>query len=153
MIATMPSTPRALKAWMLVAVAAAVIAAGLVVVGGWWLGRTLFDSQWTLTLDDLMESEPDTADPTTDPQNVTSSVCRGAIPCVEAWDTAEALYVRFESRSAAEAYESTVADGFRSNYIVMDFTGKTSVTKSQQLWAMQHLAGMCQDYEGDFPDR
>lgn len=86
-------------------------------------------------------------------QNVISSVCGGSIPCVEAWDTAEALYVRFESRAAAEEHESTVSDGFRSNYIVMDFTGKTSVTKSQQLWAMQHLAGTWQDYEGDFPDR
>ncbi|TQK17920.1 osmotically inducible lipoprotein OsmE [Microbacterium sp. SLBN-154] len=153
MIATMSATPRALRAWKLAAIAAAVIAAGLVLVGGWWLGRTLFDSQWTLTLDYLMESEPDAADPTTDPQNVTSSVCGGPILCVEAWDTAEALYVRFESRAAAEEHESTVSDGFRSNYIVMDFAGKTSVTKSQQLWAMQHLAGTWQDYEGDFPDR
>jgi hypothetical protein len=35
----------------------------------------------------------------------------------------------------------------------MDFGGKDAVSKMQQLSAMQHLAGMRQDPEGDFPDR
>lgn len=35
----------------------------------------------------------------------------------------------------------------------MDFAGKDDASKTQQLWAMQHLAGMPQDYEGEFPER
>lgn len=138
---------------MLAAIAAATVVLGLIIVGGWWLGRGLFDPQWNLRLTDVMASTPDAVDPTTNPVNVTSAVCDETVPCVEAYDTAEALYLRFGSRTEAAAHEESIRDGFRSNYIVMDFAGKNEATKTQQLWAMQHLAGMWQDYEGEFPDR
>lgn len=67
------------------------------------------------------------------------------VPCIEAYDTAEAVYYRFGSREDASACEYSISDGFRSNYIVMDFAGKSGVSKTQQLWAMQHLAGMWQE--------
>ncbi len=136
---------------MAVALTAMVFVA--VVVGGLWLGRVVFDSQWTLTLRDVMNSEPDANDPTTDVTEITSSACTHAIPCVEAYDTAEATYLRFGSREDAKQHAGMIEDGFQSNYILMDFEGKDAVSKTQQLWAMQHLAGMWQDYEGDFPDR
>lgn len=53
----------------------------------------------------------------------------------------------------ATQHAGMIEDGFQSNYIVVDFEGKGAVSKTQELWAMQHLAGMWQDYEGDFPDR
>lgn len=122
-------------------------------VGGWFVARGIFDSQWTLTLADVMSSKPDAVDPTTDVVEVTSDACDDDVRCVEAYDTAEATYYRFASRGDAEEFASTVDDGFRSNYIVMDFAGKDAASKEQQLWAMQHLAGIWQDYEGEFPSR
>ncbi|WP_127476954.1 hypothetical protein [Microbacterium sulfonylureivorans] len=122
-------------------------------VGGWLMARSLFDNQWQLTLAELMANDPDAADPTTEVVEITSDVCVDGATCVEAYDTAEATYYRFTSRADAEAFASTVDDGFRSNYIVMDFAGKDATSKEQQLWAMQYLAGTWQDYEGGFPDR
>ncbi len=59
---------------------------------------------------------------------------------------------RFDTRKGAEEYGSSVKDGFVVNYIVMDFEGKNASVE-KQLWAMQALAGMWNDYEGDFPGR
>lgn len=143
-----PMTPRR---WLLaVTTAGAVVAIVLTAV---WFGRLLFDPQWNLTLRDVMNGQPDAEDPTTDVSETTSSVCTPALPCVEAYDTAEATYLRFGSRDEATQYASSLQDGFQSNYIVMDFAGKDAVSKTQQLWAMQYLAGIWQDYEGEFPDR
>ncbi|WP_458040211.1 MULTISPECIES: hypothetical protein [Bacteria] len=139
------------RRWVTTIIGAAAIVA--VIVGGLWFGRLIFDSQWTLTLHDVMNSEPDADDPTTDVSEVTAVVCTSAVPCVEAYDTAEATYLRFGSRDEAAEYASSIEDGFVSNYIVMNFAGKDDVSKERQLWAMQHLAGTWQDYEGDFPDR
>lgn len=138
------------RRWAL-AVAAVILVAA--VVGSIWLARMVFDSQWTLTLRDVMSSLPDANDPTTEVIEVTSSMCNEALPCAEAYDTAEATYLRFGSRAEATEHLESLEDGFQSNYIVMDFAGKDSVTKTQQLWAMQHLAGTWQDYNGGFPDR
>ena len=138
--------------WAGLVVCVAIIASA-VGVGGWFVARSVFDNQWRLTLADVMASEPEAVDPTTDVVEITSDVCGGGALCVEAYDTAEATYYRFISRGDAEAFALTVDDGFRSNYIVMDFAGKEAASKEQQLWAMQHLAGAWQDYEGGFPDR
>ncbi|MUN06854.1 hypothetical protein [Agromyces luteolus] len=141
------------RIWISAATVAAAVTIGSVVGGAWWLGRGVFDPQWNLTLADVMESKSGGADAKTEPTNVTSSVCDETVRCIEAYDTAEALYLRFDTRAGAAKHESTIADGFQSNYVVMDFAGKNGVTKTKQLWAMQHLAGMWQDYVGDFPDR
>lgn len=138
--------------WVGLAVGVAIIVSAMS-VGGWFTMRTLFDSQWTLTLADVMASEPDANDPTTDVVEITSAACDDGALCVEAYDTAEATYYRFSSRGDAEAFASSIDDGFRSNYIVMDFAGKEAASEAHQLWAMQHLAGFWQDYQGDFPSR
>lgn len=141
-------TPRR---WVTVAVTAVVLVG--VVVGGLWFARVVFDSQWTLTLRDVMNSELDAVDATTDVSEITSSACGSDLPCIEAYDTAEATYLRFGSREEATQHAESIEDGFQSNYIVMDFAGKHTASTTEQLWAMQHLAGIWQDYEGDFPDR
>lgn len=143
-----PSTwPRRARLIGVAIVVAAVATCGL------WFGRLLFDSQWTLTLHELLENTGVENPPATEPRDITRTACGETVDCVEAYDTGEATYYRFGSRGAAERFEATVADGFRSNYIVMDFAGKTGVSKTEQLWAMQYLAGAWQDYEGTFPDR
>lgn len=129
------------------------IVVAVVATCGLWFGRLLFDSQWTLTLHELLENTGVENPPVTEPRDITGTACGETLNCVEAYDTEEATYYRFGSRGAAERFEETVVDGFRSNYIVMDFVDKTGVSKTKQLWAMQHLAGTWQDYEGSFPDR
>lgn len=136
---------------IVVAVGVAVVVG--IVLGGAWLTQAVFDPQWTLTLHDVMSSEPDAEDPTTDPVDITASTCSPDVPCAEGYSTAEATYLRFSSRDAAAQHLETLQDGFQSKCIVMDFAGKTHVSKTQQLWAMQHLAGLWQDYEGESPDR
>lgn len=130
---------------------AVVVAA--VATCGLRFGRLLFDSQWTLTLHELLENTGVKNPPVTEPRDITRTTCGEALDCVEAYATGEATYYRFGSRGAAERFEATVLDGFRSNYIVMDFAGKAGVSKTEQLWAMEYLAGTWQDYEGSFPDR
>lgn len=139
--------PRAVRILVLIVVVAVVAACGL------WVGRLLFDSQWTLTLHELLENTGAENPPVTEPRDITGTACGEAVECVEAYATQEATYYRFGSRGAAERFAATVEDGFRSNYIVMDFAGATAASASEQLWAMQHLAGTWQDYEGTFPDR
>lgn len=109
-------------------------------------------SQQSLTLRDVVNAQYDAPDVTTQEEDITDATCAGPLKCVEAYSTAEANYLRFETRKAAEEYGATVDDGFVVNYFVMDFAGKTA-TVEVQLWAMQALAGMWNDYEGDFPDR
>ena len=130
---------------VIIAVVATVVLAGIA-AAGWSLARGLFDRQFNVTLADVMSSEPDAVEST-------DSLCGPTRDCVEAYETNEATYYRFSSRDQATAFALTVADGFQSNYIVMDFAGKNSSSQLQQLWAMQHLAGFWNDYEGGFPDR
>jgi osmotically inducible lipoprotein OsmE len=148
MAASWAMTPRR---GIAIAIAAVVLAG--VVIGGVWFARAVFDPQWRLTLRDVMSSESTVNNTTTDVANITESVCSADLPCVEAYDTAEATYFRFGSRDEATQHAATVEDGFQSNYIVMDFAGKDGVSKTQQLWAMQRLAGMWHDYEGGYPNR
>ncbi|MFC8304336.1 hypothetical protein ACFUCV_11695 [Specibacter sp. NPDC057265] len=115
-------------------------------------GCSLFDPQRNLTLHDVVNSEHDGPDVTTQAEDISETACASPLDCVEAYSTAEANYFRFESRKSAEEYGSTVKDGFVVNYIVMDFAGKDAPVE-KQLWAMQGLAGTWNDYEGDFPDR
>ncbi|MDU0328425.1 hypothetical protein RWH43_16825 [Microbacterium sp. KSW2-21] len=129
------------------------IVVAVVATCGLWFGRLLFDSQWTLTLHELLENTGVENPSVTEPRDITRAACGETVDCVEAYDTAEATYYRFGSRGAAERFEATVGDGFRSNYIVMDFAEKTDVSMTEQLWAMQYLAGTWQDYEGSFPNR
>lgn len=113
-------------------IVAVVTAVGIVSLSGAWFVRSVFDTQWSLTLRDVMSSEPDAEDPTTDPVDVTAAVCSIDVPCLEAYSTAEATYLRFYTREAAAHHLATLKDGFQSNYIVMDFAGKTRVSKTQQ---------------------
>ncbi|TFD52239.1 hypothetical protein E3T55_06430 [Cryobacterium frigoriphilum] len=137
-----------------VIIGAAALTLTLFAAAGWWTARTLFDAQVNLTLVDVMAAEYDAPDSTTNPRDITDEACGAQIPCIEAYDTTEAIYYRFGSRDAATAFAQDLDDGFRSNYIVMDFDGKADGTSTeQQLWAMQGLAGMWQDYEGGFPQR
>ena len=120
---------------------------------GLWFGRLLFDSQWTLTLHELLENTGVENPPATEPRDITRTACGETVDCVEAYDTGEATYYRFGSRGAAERFEATVADGVRSHYIVMGFAGQTGVSTTEQLWAMRCLAGAWQGYAATFPDR
>lgn len=115
-------------------------------------GCSLLDSQRDLTLKDVVNAEYDTPDSTTQTKETTETACVAPLDCVEAYSTAEADYFRFETRKQAEEHAASLADGFVVNYIVMDFAGKDA-SAERQLWAMQALAGMWNDYEGDFPDR
>lgn len=116
------------------------------------LAYFLFNPQVSLTLADVMDSEYDAPDVTTDAVEITESVCGVEVDCVEAYSTAEANYYRFRSHAGATEYESTLEDGFSVNYFVMDFAGKHA-SKEDQLHAMQALAGTWNDYEGNFPNR
>ena len=115
-------------------------------------GCSLFDPQMDLTLHDVVNAKYDAPDVTTQAENITDTACVSPRNCVEAYSTAEADYFRFDTRKRAEEYGSSVKDGFVVNYFVMDFEGKNASVE-KQLWAMQALAGMWNDYEGDFPDR
>ncbi|SEF12445.1 osmotically inducible lipoprotein OsmE [Arthrobacter alpinus] len=115
-------------------------------------GCSLFDPQVDLTLHDVVNAEYDAPDVTTQAEGITDTACVSPRNCVEAYSTAEADYFRFDTRKRADEYGSSVKDGFVVNYIVMDFEGKNASVE-MQLWAMQALAGMWNDYEGDFPDR
>lgn len=115
---------------------------------------SLFDNLRQLTIEHVVVDEEYAGrDVTTDPREITDAACGDEIRCVEAWDTLEAAYYRFETREEAEEFASTVDDGFLSAYIVMDFAGKDEATARDQLAAMQQLAGTWQDYEGEFPAR
>lgn len=114
-------------------------------------GCGILDPQGTLTLREVLE-ESGASDARTDVEEETDEACGAEIECVEAYSTSEADYFRFSSRQGAQEFASSLDDGFVVNYFVMDFAGKEA-TAEHQLWAMQHLAGMWNDYEGGFPDR
>ncbi|MEG9248154.1 hypothetical protein V6S67_08655 [Arthrobacter sp. Soc17.1.1.1] len=108
--------------------------------------------QLTLTLEDVMDAEYTGKDVTTDVVEITDTACNSDIKCAEAYSTAEANYYRFRTHAAATEYDAALDDGFSVNYFVMDFAGKDA-SVNDQLFAMQILAGMWNDYEGDFPAR
>jgi hypothetical protein len=112
----------------------------------------ILDPQGTLTLHDVLDTGNAASVGHTEVEDVTAEACDADIQCVEAYSTAEADYFRFDSRERAREYGSTLEDGFVVNYFVMDFAGKDASVE-HQLWAMQGLAGMWNDYEGGFPDR
>ncbi|WP_208739931.1 hypothetical protein, partial [Arthrobacter agilis] len=78
------------------------------------------------------------------------TACNSDIKCVEAYSTAVANYYRFRTHASATEYEATVDDGFSVNYFVVAFAGKDA-SVDDQLFVMHILAGMWNDYEGDFP--
>lgn len=125
---------------------------GMPLVFGAGMIYFLMHPQLTLTLEDVMDAEYTGKDITTDVVEITDTACGSDITCVEAYSTGEADYYRFRTHAAATEHESTLDDGFRVNYFVMDFAGKDS-SVNDQLFAMQVLAGMWNDYEGDFPAR
>ncbi|TDW30528.1 hypothetical protein EDD25_2288 [Cryobacterium psychrophilum] len=100
-----------------------------------------------------MDAEYDAPDTTSNPVEMTRTACGQELGCVEAYDTDEATYIRFESRDRAAEYGSSLDDGFVVNYIVMDFAGKDGTSPQHQRSAMEVLAGTWQDYHGTFPDR
>ncbi|EPR75356.1 hypothetical protein ADILRU_2312 [Leifsonia rubra CMS 76R] len=130
---------------------AAASIAVLAVVAPMLAGCAAFDPQSVLTLRDVMNSEYD-PDVTTQVEDTTGTACVPPLNCVQEYSTAEADYFRFDSREDAELYAESVQDGFVVNFIVMDFAGKDASVR-EQLNAMRALAGMWNDYEGDFPDR
>jgi hypothetical protein len=134
------------KNWMI----AVLVGVSLICVAGmiyWFL-----HPQLTLTLEDVMDAEYTGKDVTTDVVEITDTACNSDIKCVEAYSTAEANYYRFRTHASATEYEATLDDGFSVNYFVMAFAGKDA-SVDDQLFAMQILAGMWNDYEGDFPTR
>lgn len=134
------------KRWIV----AVLVAVPLVFVAG--LLYLLFHPQLTLTLEDVMNAEYDARDITTEVEEITAAVCGVHVECVEACSTAEANYYRFRTHAGATEYMSSLEDGFSVNYFVMDFAGKNAPVQDQ-LFAMQVLAGMWNDYEGNFPNR
>ena len=114
-------------------------------------GCGILDPQGTLTLREVLE-ESGASDTRTHVEEVTDETCDAEVECVEAYSTGEADYFRFSSRQEAGEFASSLDDGFTVNYFVMDFAGKEA-SAEHQLWAMQHLAGMWNDYEGGYPDR
>lgn len=67
-------------------------------------GCSLFDPQRDLTLRDVVNSEDDASDVTTQAKDITDTACVSPRDCVEAYSTVEADYFRFESRKRAEEY-------------------------------------------------
>lgn len=121
------------------------------------LGLSLFvwsvvDNLRFLTLDVVMV-DGDFEDVTTNPVETTTQACGTAISCVEAYSTSEADYYRFPSQKRASNFAKTLEDGFHNHYIVMDFSGKRDVSREQQQWAIEHLLGIWQDYEGTGSER
>ncbi|WP_342024864.1 hypothetical protein AAE021_06850 [Arthrobacter citreus] len=125
---------------------------GMSLILGTGLIYVFLHPQLTLTLEDVMNSEYDAKDVTTEVREITEDACGHQLNCIEAYSTAEANYYRFRSHPAAANYASTVKDGFSVNYFVMDFDGKAASVQDQQS-AMEQLAGTWNDYEGDFPSR
>ncbi|MBG6215036.1 MULTISPECIES: hypothetical protein [unclassified Cryobacterium] len=68
-----------------------------------------------------MDAEHDAPKTRSDSVEITSTACVEDLDCVEAYDTDEATYVRFESRDRAAKYGSSLDDGVVVNYIVMNF--------------------------------
>jgi len=101
----------------------------------------------------VVEAEYDAPETTTNPIEITNTACGETLDCLEAYDTEEATYFRFDSRDRADEYASSLEDAFVVNYIVMDFAGKDDAGREKQRWAMEALAGTWQDFEGTFPDR
>lgn len=114
-------------------------------------GRSLFDPQRGLTLGDVVNAGDDAPDATAQREGITAAACVSRRNCVEAYSTAEAEHFRFETPKRAEEHGVAVKDRFVANYIVMDFAGKDA-SLEEQLWAMQGLAGIWNDCEGDFAD-
>lgn len=131
-------------------IVAVLVGVPLILVVG--MAYLLLHPQPTLTLEDVMDAEYTGKDITTDVVEITDTACGSEINCVEAYSTAEANYYRFRAHAAAAEYVSTVEDGFSVNYYVMDFEGKDASVNDQS-FAMQVLAGMWNDYEGDYPAR
>lgn len=125
---------------------------GLPLILGAGLLYFFLHPQLNLTLKDVMNSEYDAKDVTTEVREMTEDACGQQLNCVEAYSTAEANYYRFRSHAAAADYGSTLKDGFSVNYFVMDFDGKDASVQDQEA-AMVQLAGMWNSYEGDFPSR
>ena len=73
------------------------IVVAVVATCGLWFGRLLFDSQWTLTLHELLQNTGVENPPVTGPRDITHTACGEALNCVEAYDTAEATYYRSSS--------------------------------------------------------
>lgn len=113
--------------------------------------RSFWDPQWNLTISRLVDSAP-SRNGVSNAVERTAEVCE-PINCVEAYETTEATYLRFESREDASQYSGSGRDTFQSNYIVMDFSAKSSIAPERQRLAMEYLAGMWQDFEGSVPQR
>lgn len=131
---------------VVIAVTAIVIA-----LGAFFLTRSFWDPQWNLTIAQVVE-DTEYERGISDPVDVTDTEC-AIVDCVEAYDTTEALYLRFSSRDDAARYVSTSEDAFQSNYIVMDFSTKGDVEPERQHLAMEYLVGVWQDFEGNVPLR
>lgn len=114
-------------------------------------GRSLVDPQAGLSIAHLMQSGSSQRG-ISEPVDTTREVCQ-KYACVEAFDTAEAVYLRFATREDAAKYVEESPDAFQSNYIVMDFSAKTSAEPERQRLAMEFLVSTWQDYEGTLPAR
>lgn len=137
---------------VVVAVVGVMLVVGaMLVVGGFFIARSFWDPQWNLTVAHVVENaRPERG--VSNPVQVTEATCADA-GCVEAYDTSEALYLRFSSEDDAAQYVSTVDDAFQSNYIVMDFSAKRDATAERQRLAMENLVSTWQDFEGTLPSR
>lgn len=63
------------------------IVVAVVATCGLWFGRLLFDSQWTLTLHELLQNTGVQNPPVTELRDITHTACGEALNCVEAYDT------------------------------------------------------------------
>lgn len=94
--------------------AAGAIAAVVVVMAG-------CAPQQYVVLSDLLGTQPQAG--ITDPHEATDEVCEGLDGCVEGWASDEAEFSRFDSTDAAKDYAETLGrSGFRSNFLVIDWT-------------------------------
>lgn len=123
----------------------------LVTAGVLFFARGFFDPQWNLTIAHVVENAPSQRG-VSNAVDVTEDVCPD-VGCVEAYDTTEALYVRFAGRDDAARYTAASADAFQSNYIVMDFSAKPDAEPERQERAMGYLVSTWQDFEGTLPTR
>ncbi|NYF12429.1 osmotically inducible lipoprotein OsmE [Pseudoclavibacter sp. JAI123] len=112
-------------------------------------GCSILIPQYGLTIRQaVIDAEYTGPDYASNPVEITESACGDEVDCVEAWSTDQADYYRFATRDGATEFAEGLADGAQSHFIVMDFSGKTGVDRSDQESASCQLRGVHFDHEG-----
>lgn len=119
-----------------IALAAAVIAAGLWVTGGDPLRgvQALVAPRSTMTVEDVFngfEGQPGL--PVTNTQDITAEACSDDVRCSQAVRADQITVYRFEDRGDAEGFTAALGDnGHQSDWIVLEYQGAKYDTDSTE---------------------